>query len=174
MLREQIWGTFQIILYKKYIMDEIVQKYQKKEHDWKITSIVLSSISSVLAGGAIVTIIEYSKISSLIIIIISGISQFISLIIPHLPYHNTIKEVNKGALDLALLTVKIEKIWYEIETEKKTEEDLFHCFFTIKEEMEKIDHFDNETYFKISEKIKHAAQASAESYIKYNYENIKP
>lgn len=161
-IRDQIWGNYCNILYKKYLSNAMVSHYQKKE---QFLNIFLAISSSASIGSWIIWK-QYDYIWAGII----AISQVLTAARPYLNYYKYVKEFNTKLVRFANLQIDFEKLWYQYNNGKVTEDEAVQHFFELQKQKNDIDNFGDEIDINISPNMDYKVNLQVANYLNSNFQ----
>jgi len=161
-IRNQIWALLNNTKFHGYCLSILVDKFQSWERTTNVFLAVASSGS--IAAWAI------WKIEPMIWATIIAISQFIMAIKPYFPYFKYIKEFNSKNIRIDYLNIEIEKLWYNFQNGKITEEDAGILYFDIKKQLVEILNFGDDTVFRVTNGVERKANEKMKVFFKNDYD----
>jgi len=160
-MRGQIWAALNDIRYKGYLLDLIVNRFQKWDRNINIYIAIASSSS--IAAWAI------WNSTPLLWGTIIAFSQVLTVIKPYFPYNKYVKELNSKNLKIEHLNIELEMLWHKLQKKKITEDEAAEIYFDIRKQASEIFNFGDDTIFVISSKIEKKANEKMKTYLKNNY-----
>jgi len=161
-MRKQIWALLNNAKFHSYCLGFSVQKFQKRERNLNIFLAIASSGS--IALWAVWDVLPFLWAA------IIALSQLINAIKPYIPYFKYIKELNKKTFQMDILSVDLEKLWYEYQNELIDEQLASQRYFDLRKQTVEVNSFSDETVVEITDAIKSKANESMKIYLKNNYD----
>jgi len=155
---DNIWATYCNMKYKGYLLELLVEKYQRLDRNVNIF-LALASSGSIAAWAV-------WKTNPLIWSAIIATSQVITTIKPYFPYNRITKELNSRSLKLNLLNNEYARLWNKVQRGKLTEDALEQYYFDYNNSFTEILNLPEDLVFGISNEIKQKAEAQTKSFLK--------
>lgn len=160
-MREKVWFILCNTKFKSYYLGLLVNKFQKWDRSINIFLALTSSGS--IATWAIWS--EYPFVWAGII----AITQVLSVIKPYFPYFKYVKEMNTKVFQLEVLNIEIERVWYKLEKNKISEEEIEDKYFEYRKQIGEILNFQDDTVFGLDKKCVKKANEKMYVFLKSNY-----
>jgi hypothetical protein len=96
-------------------------------------------------------------------------SNVVTVIKPYFPYSRYIKTLNERYIQAQDLFLSYERVWYQIEKAKLTEDDIAEKYFELSKRHNEIFNFENIFYNSEDKKLKNKAEQLYLSTLKINY-----
>ncbi|QSE98651.1 hypothetical protein [Fulvivirga lutea] len=160
-MRDKIWNNYQNSVFKSFLLDEMINAYQKWERNLNVFLAIMSSGSI----GAWAVWKELPMVWGGLI----ALSNVINVVRPYFPYSKYLKEVREKKNAAAAIVLGFEKLWFNYEQGNLSEEQASNEFFQLKNEFAKAYNFDQDMGLQNSESINAKAELKTQNYTKLNY-----
>lgn len=157
------WNLIENTKYKQLWISEKIKQFQKRE---RTINIILALTSSSSISGWIIWK-EYAMIWATII----ALSQLVQVSKPLFPFTKYIKELQNKYIILEKLNLELEKLWYNQQFDKLSEEEIETQYFDLKERITDILQFSSDLIMNESAKLEKKAEKGLKTYIKLTYQN---
>lgn len=160
-MRDKLWYNLLDIKFKSLYYDELATKYQIINRRINVFLALTSSAS--IASWAI-----WNQLNFLWGLIIAA-STVVNVIKPYFPFSKYIGEISRISVQLDNLSWEYEKLWYNYESGKHSEEDCFKLFMELKKRAIDILKFSEETIINENKKIEEKANKLMDIYLRNNF-----
>lgn len=160
-LKKRIFSTLLDTKYKYFTLGLLSEKYFK--YDRRINIFLTLASSGSIAAWAVWD--KFTWIWGFVIVI----SQIVNLIKPYFQYSKYSKEFSQKYILLQSIVNQYEKFYFRIQYDRITEDQAFEDFFELKQEIENIIVFSNETVFDVSKTMEDKAKYKMKIYLKKNF-----
>ena len=160
-MREKIWAALVNLRYKGYLIDLLVNAFQRWDRNINIF-LALTSSGSIAAWA----IWKKYEITWGIII---AMSQIVTVIKPYFPYYKYVKELNAKSLKIENLNIEFERLWDKLQRGKLDEDQAADIYYSLQKEGNEYFNFNDETVFLVTKKMKLKANVSMKLFLKSNY-----
>ena len=160
-MRNRVWGSLSNFVFKAYVMDAMIMRYQKYD---KRINIWLAIVSS----SSIATWTVWHIVPQLWAGIIA-VTQVIQAVKPYFPYSKYIRTLNEKSKLLHDTNRRFERLFFNIDNKKLTTDEIADQYFNLKAEAENVCFFGDDMNIAPKESdIEYANQETA-AYLKSNY-----
>jgi len=156
--KEKILILLKETLFSKYYLTEFVCKYQRRDRCLSI--LIAIGTSSSIATWTLWQD-KFSPIWGFIVII----AQVAVLVKSQLPYARYIERMNEKYQNYNMLSVDVEKLWYEYENGQIAEDVAESTFWELKRRCTMLNHFENDVVFKPCNKVIKKAREHVDTYM---------
>jgi hypothetical protein len=160
-MRDKIWAALANIKYKGYLIDLLVNAFQRWDRNINIFLALTSSGS--IAAWAIWK--KYEIIWGIII----ALSQIVTVIRPYFPYYKYVKELNAKSLKIENLNIEFERLLDKLQRGKLNEDQAADIYYNLQKEGNEYFNFNDDTVFLVTQKMKLKANISMKYFLKSNY-----
>lgn len=165
-IRGQVWALLNDCKFKEFVLEGLIDKYQRIDRGINIFLAIASS-------GSIAAWALWKEVPLLWATIIA-FSQVFLTIKPYFPFYKYVKEMNSKKLGFVKLAIDLEKLWYKIQNQKIDNNQIPDEYFELKGTLGELESFGDETIFKVSKAREKAAEDRMRVFLKKNYSVIIP
>ena len=160
-MRNRVWGSICNFVFKAYVMDAMVMRYQKYDKRINICLAIVSSSS--IAAWTVWQIVPQLWAG------IIAITQVIQAIKPYFPYSKYIRALNEKSKQLHDINRRLDRLFFNIDYAHLNTEEIADQYFKLKAEAENVCFFgDDMNFVPKKNDIEYANQETA-TYLRNNY-----
>lgn len=160
-MRNRVWGSLSNFVFKAYVMDAMIMRYQKYDKRINIWLAIVSSSS--IAEWTVWHIVPQLWAG------IIAVTQVIQAVKPYFPYSKYIRTLNEKSKLLHDTNRRFERLFFNIDYKALTTDEIADQYFNLKAEAEKVCFFSDDMNIAPKKSdIEYANQETA-AYLKSNY-----
>jgi len=160
-MREKLWYNLLDTRFKAFYFDELTTRYQVINRRLNVFLAITSSAS--IASWAI-----WEHLNFIWGVIIAA-STVINVIKPYFPFHKYVNEISRTATQLDNLHWEYEKLWFNNENNKITEDECFELFMELKKRSIDVLKFSEETILKENKKMEKKSNLLMDIYLRNDF-----
>ena len=161
-MRNRVWGSLSNFVFKAYVIDSMIMRYQKYDKRINIWLAIVSSSS--IAAWTVWHIVPQLWAG------IIAMTQVIQAVKPYFPYSKYIRTLNEKSKLLHDTNRRFERLFFNIDYKALTTDEIADQYFNLKAEAEKVCFFSDDMNIAPKKSdIEYANQETA-AYLKSNYD----
>lgn len=160
-MRNRVWGSLSNFVFKAYVIDTMIMRYQKYDKRINICLAIVSSSS--IAAWTIWQIVPQLWAG------IIAITQVIQAVKPYFPYSKYIRTLNEKSKLLHDINRRFERLFFNIDYKALTTDEIANQYFNLKAEAEKVCFFGDDMNCTPQKSDIEYANQETSAYLRSNY-----